>query len=301
MKTLLKALPIVLLSSLAGHSAQAEIEHETKKSIALVSSGIIGGILGGPLGFIVAGVGGALVVDAVFDENSLPEKAPPQAIAQQVAPEAMTTESLKDDPFVDDFGESAPSTDLATTTDSDTEITSSEAADSEAVNTQAVSLTANSTDSGVQLSLLFDTNQDQLSYDMLDTIDGMTEAIMQEPNSLIRIDGYADARGSEAFNEDLAYRRAESVANYLVDNGIDRERIIVRSMGESQSSPDSDVIAYAKDRKVELRLDRSLTASTAASCNDTDIPMSESCEGVDQAEALGHNLAELDEGLAQSN
>ena len=94
MKTLLKALPIVLLSSLAGHSAQAEIEHETKKSIALVSSGIIGGILGGPVGFIVAGVGGALVVDAVFDENSLPEKAPPQSIAQQVASETMTTERI---------------------------------------------------------------------------------------------------------------------------------------------------------------------------------------------------------------
>jgi len=301
MKTLLKALPIVLLSSLAGHSAQAEIEHETKKSIALVSSGIIGGILGGPVGFIVAGVGGALVVDAVFDENSLPEKAPPQAIAQQVAPEAMTTESLKNDPFVDDFGESAPSTDLATITDSDTEIVSPETTDSEAANTQAVSLTANSTDSGVQLSLLFDTNQDQLSYDMLDTIDGVKETIKQEPNSLIRIDGYADARGSEAFNEDLAYRRAESVANYLVDNGIDRERIIVRSMGESQSSPDSDVIAYARDRRVELRLDRSLTASTTASCNDADTAMSNRCEAVHQAEELGKNLAELDEVLAQSH
>ena len=301
MKTLLKALPIVLLSSLAGHSAQAEIEHETKKSIALVSSGIIGGILGGPLGFIVAGVGGALVVDAVFDENSLPEKTPPQAIAQQVAPEMMTKESLTDGPFADDFGESVSSTDVATITDSDTEITSPETTDSEAPHAQAVSLTANSTDSGVQLSLLFDTNQDQLSYTMLDTIDGVTEAIKQEPNSLIRIDGYADARGAEAFNEDLAYRRAESVANYLVDQGIDRDRIIVRSMGESQSSPDSDGIAYARDRKVEVSLDRSLTASTAASCNDTDIPMSESCEGVDQAEALGHNLAELDEGLAQSN
>ena len=301
MKTLLKALPIVLLSSLAGHSAQAEIEHETKKSIALVSSGIIGGILGGPVGFIVAGVGGALVVDAVFDENSLPEKAPPQAIAQQLVPEMMTTESSTDDPFADDFGESASSANLATITDSDTEITSPETTDSEAANTQAVSLTANSTDSGVQLSLLFDANQEQLSYDMLDTIDGMTEAIKQEPNSLIRIDGYADARGSEAFNEDLAYRRAESVANYLVDNGIDRERIIVRSMGESQSSPDSDVIAYAKDRKVELRLDRSLTASNATSCDDTNTTISNSCEAVDQSEALGQNLAELDEGLAQSH
>ena len=164
MKTLLKALPIVLLSSLAGHSAQAQIEHETKKSIALVSSGIIGGILGGPVGFIVAGVGGALVVDAVFDENSLPEKAPPQAIAQQLAPETMATESLTDDPFADDFGESASSTNLATITDSDTEITSPETTDSEAPNAQAVSLTAHSTDSAVQLSLLFDTNQDQLSY-----------------------------------------------------------------------------------------------------------------------------------------
>jgi outer membrane protein OmpA-like peptidoglycan-associated protein len=301
MKNLLKALPIVLLSSLAGNSAQAEIEHETKKSIALVSSGIIGGILGGPLGFIAAGVGGALVVDAVFDENSLPEKAPPQAIAQQLTPEIMGSESSTDDPFADDFGERTSSTDLATITDSDTEITSPETNDSEASNGQAVSLTANSIDSGVQLSLLFDTNQDQLSYDMLDTIDGVKEAIKQESNSLIRINGYADARGSEAFNEDLAYRRAESVANYLVDQGIDRDRIIMRSMGESQSSPDSDAIALAKDRRVDLQLDRSLTASNATSCDDTNTAMNGSCEAVDQAEVLGQNLAELDEGLAQSH
>ena len=49
MKTLFKVLPIVFLSTLASHTAQAEIEHETKKSIALVSSGIIGGLLGDDL------------------------------------------------------------------------------------------------------------------------------------------------------------------------------------------------------------------------------------------------------------
>ena len=264
-----------------------------------MSSGIIGGILGGPVGFIVAGVGGALVVDAVFDEKGLPEKVPSQAIAQHVTPETMTTEISTDDPFADDLGESVSSTDVATMTDSNTGITSSETTDTEAPNAQAFSLMANSTNSSVQLSLLFDTNQDQLSYDMLDTIDGMTEAIKQSPIAWFGLTVCGCPR-SEAFNEDLAYRRAESVANYLVDNGIDRERIIVRSMGESQSSPDSDVIALAKDRRVELRLDRSLTASTTASCDDTNTAINGSCEAADQSEALGQNLAELDEGLTKS-
>ncbi|MGB1191527.1 MAG: OmpA family protein, partial [Pseudomonadales bacterium] len=157
----------------------------------------------------------------------------------------------------------------------------------------------------IHISLLFDTNEDQLSYSMLNSIDDLTEAIKAEPNSLIRIDGFADSRGSKAYNLDLAHRRAENVANYLVEQGIDRNRIVVRSMGESQASASSDdYLAYAQDRKVELSLDSSLTASSTPSCDETSSSANDSCGGIKEAsliETSENTLAELDDGLAQGN
>ena len=314
MKTLIKALPIVLLSTLASHTAQAEIEHETKKSIALVSSGIIGGILGGPVGFIVAGIGGALVVDAVFDENKMLESPAPIVIAEQ------TTSQMKEDTMSDAIakddkvGESVA--DLTTivnnanesspTDDGAIELSSSESIDKNNPIIQSATITDSSTNENpVRVSLLFDTNEDQLSYAMLNSIDDVTEAIKAEPNSLIRIDGFTDPRGSEAFNLDLAHRRAENVANYLVEQGIDRNRIVVRSMGESQASASNDdYLAYAQDRKVELSLDNSLTATSSPSCDETRSEVNDSCKSIEAASLLEtseNTIAELDGGLVQGN
>ena len=314
MKTLLKALPIVLLSSLAGHSAQAEIEHETKKSIALVSSGIIGGILGGPIGFIVAGIGGVLVVDAVYDENNTLESSAPIAIAEQTTPQ-MKEDTMSEAVISDDkVGESVA--DLTTIVndanessligDGAIELSSSESIDTNnSIIQSATSTDSPTTENPVRVSLLFDTNEDQLNYAMLNSIDDVTEAIKAEPNSLIRIDGFTDPRGSEAFNLDLAHRRAENVANYLVEQGIDRNRIVVRSMGESQASASIDnYLAYAQDRKVELSLDNSLTASSTPSCDETSSSANDSCGGIKEAsliETSENTLAELDDGLAQGN
>ena len=176
MKTLVKALPIVLLSTLASHTAQAEIEHETKKSIALVSSGIIGGILGGPIGFIVAGIGGVLVVDAVYDENKMLESSAPIVIAEQTTPQmkedtmnhaiakdVKVGESVADlTTIVIDANESSP------IDDGTIELSSSDTIDtSNTIIQSATTAHSSTTENPVRVSLLFDTNEDQLSYSML--------------------------------------------------------------------------------------------------------------------------------------
>ncbi|MDG1004523.1 MAG: OmpA family protein, partial [Emcibacteraceae bacterium] len=201
-----------------------------------------------------------------------------------------------DDPFADEFEESASTTELTVINDSNINegLVSS-------VDAGETSLTSSSASDSVQLSLLFETNQDQLSYEMLDRVDDVAETIKAEPNSLIRIDGYADARGSEAYNQDLSYRRAQSVANHLIEQGVDRDRIIVRSMGESQSLAANDEYSYAQDRKVELSLDRSLTASHKSACEDASGAIDGNCESINQTDKLGHNLAELDDQLAQES
>jgi outer membrane protein OmpA-like peptidoglycan-associated protein len=57
------------------------------------------------------------------------------------------------------------------------------------------------------------------------------------PDVMIEIDGWADIRGSEAFNFDLAQQRAESAANLLMLEGVDPGRIDTTAIigwGETQ-------------------------------------------------------------------
>jgi peptidoglycan-associated lipoprotein len=70
----------------------------------------------------------------------------------------------------------------------------------------------------------------------------------------ISIEGHADERGTREYNLALGQRRAESVANYLIANGINRNRLITKSYGEERPlSLGSNNSAWAKNRRVEIK------------------------------------------------
>jgi outer membrane protein OmpA-like peptidoglycan-associated protein len=72
----------------------------------------------------------------------------------------------------------------------------------------------------------------------------------------VRIDGYADPRGSARFNDGLSLRRAEAVAKALVKAGCPQDRLLIEGHGSSDStSPRGDLDAYAFDRRVTVRLE----------------------------------------------
>ena len=48
------------------------------------------------------------------------------------------------------------------------------------------------------------------------------------------MESHADARGSDKYNMDLCKRRAASTVDYLVENGIDKGRLISEGYGESR-------------------------------------------------------------------
>jgi outer membrane protein OmpA-like peptidoglycan-associated protein len=85
------------------------------------------------------------------------------------------------------------------------------------------------------------------------------------PDAKIRVAGFADPRGDAAYNDVLSQRRAEAVAAALVCGGIDRERLIIEAHGASESqSAAGDLDAYALDRRVTVRLERSASATPAS-------------------------------------
>jgi peptidoglycan-associated lipoprotein len=63
--------------------------------------------------------------------------------------------------------------------------------------------------------------------------------------------GRADPRGTDAYNQALGMRRAQSVAAFLEKNGVKKERIETTSRGELDATG-TDEAGWAKDRRVDI-------------------------------------------------
>jgi outer membrane protein OmpA-like peptidoglycan-associated protein len=68
----------------------------------------------------------------------------------------------------------------------------------------------------------------------------------------LRVVGYADPRGTQEYNKDLAKSRAENIADLLKNAGVPEGKLETKSEGESESSDEPK--AWPRDRRVELYL-----------------------------------------------
>jgi OOP family OmpA-OmpF porin len=67
--------------------------------------------------------------------------------------------------------------------------------------------------------------------------------------------GHADSIGSDAYNQKLSLRRAESVKAYLVSKGIEPNRVYTEGKGEKQPVADNKTReGRAKNRRVEIEV-----------------------------------------------
>jgi peptidoglycan-associated lipoprotein len=70
----------------------------------------------------------------------------------------------------------------------------------------------------------------------------------------VRLEGHADERGTREYNMALGERRATSVKEFLVMQGVASERIEVISFGEERAAAyGSDDEAWRLNRRVELK------------------------------------------------
>jgi outer membrane protein OmpA-like peptidoglycan-associated protein len=67
------------------------------------------------------------------------------------------------------------------------------------------------------------------------------------------IDGHTDSTGSEAYNLDLSQRRAETVRDFLIGNGVSPMRLSARGFGEEYPVASNDTLAgRQQNRRVEV-------------------------------------------------
>jgi OOP family OmpA-OmpF porin len=67
--------------------------------------------------------------------------------------------------------------------------------------------------------------------------------------------GHTDSEGTDAYNQKLSVRRAESVKAYLVSKGIEKNRIYTEGKGEKQPVADNKTKeGRSKNRRVEIEV-----------------------------------------------
>lgn len=62
----------------------------------------------------------------------------------------------------------------------------------------------------------------------------LVQILKDNPNLRVEISSHTDNRGNDVYNQDLSQRRAQSVVNFLIDNGIKKDRLIARGYGKSR-------------------------------------------------------------------
>ena len=86
------------------------------------------------------------------------------------------------------------------------------------------------------------------------TLDVAAEALRACPNIRTEVEGHTDSIGSEVYNQALSQRRADSVADYLVDHGVSSGRLEAKGFGESNPIADNSTEdGRAQNRRVELK------------------------------------------------
>jgi outer membrane protein OmpA-like peptidoglycan-associated protein len=116
---------------------------------------------------------------------------------------------------------------------------------------------------GIEMDLLFRTDESVLADSTSGKLSQLAASIAGNPDIQVRLDGFADERGDETYNQDLSARRVAYVRDVLINHGIPASNITANAHGESPAIDDS-IDSYALQRRVSLTLYIGDTPSFAA-------------------------------------
>jgi len=103
--------------------------------------------------------------------------------------------------------------------------------------------------------VLFDFNKSTLKPEAKSQLAGVLQALKEQPGVQTLVVGHTDGIGSDAYNMKLSQRRADSVATYLVQNGVSRQSIRTEAHGKRQPvASNANAAGRAQNRRVEITL-----------------------------------------------
>ncbi len=99
----------------------------------------------------------------------------------------------------------------------------------------------------------FDVDQSNVRPDAASILNDMADKLGRCPKKLIRVEAHTDSTGSDDYNQALSERRAQSVRDYLVGQGVSASVLETEGFGETRPIDSNDTAeGRARNRRVEL-------------------------------------------------
>lgn len=107
--------------------------------------------------------------------------------------------------------------------------------------------------SGIVVHFEFD--DARLSEKTIDALNKIVAGMKKDPLARVSVRGHADKQGTRDYNKSLSGRRAKAIEDYLIQHGVDSDRLNPVSMGDSDPVADGDTIAtFKKNRRGDFTI-----------------------------------------------
>ena len=108
---------------------------------------------------------------------------------------------------------------------------------------------------GLLKDVFFDFDMSLLRPDGERALEQNLAFLKEYPSVVVRVEGYADPRGTNEYNLELGERRASRAAEYLLQHGIAAERLQIVSKGKSQQvCIDATEACWSQNRRTHLTI-----------------------------------------------
>ena len=97
-------------------------------------------------------------------------------------------------------------------------------------------------------NIFYDFDKATLRPESQTALDELVKLLNENPNITIELSAHTDCRGSDQYNERLSQQRAQNVVNYLIQHGIEKERLTPKGYGESRPQ------CHQLNRRTEFRV-----------------------------------------------
>jgi outer membrane protein OmpA-like peptidoglycan-associated protein len=113
--------------------------------------------------------------------------------------------------------------------------------------------------------VLFDTGSYTLKPGAREKLAKISGIVLAHPGLNLQIEGHTDSVGTDDFNQQLSERRADSVRDFLAEQGVPASSITARGFGKSQPVASNDTAeGRQRNRRVELVVNGDAIGNTAA-------------------------------------